>query len=119
MKEFGKIITVSKEFHDSDTEQSLALVNDMLRREFDQYKEKHYPTWDGEYRLLEGGIVRESTLVRIDGEEVSDEVMDKYLDYQFSDGPAFDFGDEYTLKFYELYQFGWYAAVPDELVVNV
>ena len=119
MKEFGKIVSVSKEYHDSNPEQSLEIIKQMFQREYDQYREKHFPEWKEDYRFLEGGVVVEKTLARVDGEEVSDEAMEQYLEYVYGDGPIFDFGDEYKLDLHELYQFAWYAVVPEELVLEV
>jgi hypothetical protein len=117
MKEFGRIYKVSKQFHDAMAEESLKLINNILERDFDEQKKEHFPNWEGTYILEKGPGVVDHVLTRTDGEDVSEEVMDKYFEYLYEDGPEFEFGDEYYLKEYESYQFGWYAAVPDESVI--
>lgn len=117
MIEFGKYMSVSKHFFDLDPVNHMDLVKSELTYSFNSAKEKHFPEWPGEFKVVEGPLTRTEVLVRVDGEEVPDEVWDRYNQWQLGELDSFDFGDEYAQKTYFNYTFGWYAAIPEEFYI--
>lgn len=114
--EFGNALQVSKHFLDADPN-NIESVKRELQYGFDRAKKQYFPDWDGQYELKNYGIREDDVIVRVDGEEVPEDILFQYTDWSLDeDAGEWPFGDEYSTKTYFYYQIGWYAAVPNEFI---
>jgi hypothetical protein len=115
--EFGRSVKVSPSFMKGHPD-ARALVDDNLRRVFESDKAKHFPTWNGKPKYIQGPDSIDEIVVMKDGSDVPEEVMNEYLDtYADESTTALSFWirhPECEPKRYRFHQFGWYALVPKE-----
>jgi hypothetical protein len=121
-EEFGRWVRVSPSFFSSYPE-ARALVDDNLKKSFELDKAKHFPTWDGEPKYIQGPDAVDEIPVMKDGSELPENVMTEYLDsYHEGSSTALAFWirhPECELKEFKYHQFGYYAAVPKEHIVRI
>lgn len=94
-------------------------IKEALQLGFDRTKNKSFPDWDGEWQLKEGYDYTNYLISRKDGEEVPDEVFEKYVEWNSGSNPEWIFGDEYYQRPFEYKEYYWYAAVPREFVKDL
>lgn len=114
--EFGKTIEVSQQFLDRCSDEEKKIVYKELQYSFDTAKSIYFPKWEGSFTIRQYGPFSRKSVARIDGGEVPDEVIEKYVDWIFGNRLIFEFGDEYEEKEHNYYGFTWYAQVPKEFV---
>lgn len=120
--EFGYAVQVSCDEEGSIQPYIKEIAKAELKRHYQNTKSQYFPDFIGEPTHVESYVITNHTLARKDGEEIPDDVYDRWSEWYFQDEDAdpkpedFDFGDEYYSKpvFYK--GMGWHAFVPNELV---
>ena len=117
--EFGKSIEVSQQFYERlSKSEAQTIIYSQLQYSFDTAKAMYFPEWTGSFITANDGPFPRKSIARVDGEPVSDDVIEEYIDWIFGNRLIFDFGDEYEEKTHYYYRFSWYAQVPKEFVIE-